>query len=61
MSNDGGPDLLAQLIGTVAVIAIGAYVANALRQHPVLGAAASYLLAAVVKPELIVTAADLGL
>jgi len=54
------PDLAAKVVGTLIVVAVGSMISKALGKHPVAGAVVAFVLTAVVTPEIVVVASDIG-
>jgi hypothetical protein len=55
------PDLGAKVVGTLVVAALGSMISKAFGKHPVVGAVLAFVVTAVVKPEVVVLASDIGL
>jgi hypothetical protein len=55
------PDLGAKVVGSLAVVAVGSMISKAFGKHPVVGAVVAFVVTAVVKPEAVVLASDIGL
>jgi len=58
--SSNSPDLGAKVVGTLIVVAVGSIISKALGKHPVVGAVLAFGVTAVVKPEVVVLASDIG-